>query len=230
MSDGDRWIVIPHWERYQHYKDRDPPWIKNYTRQLSDDDYLGLSFHQCGVLHRLRLLYAASDGQVRESTATERRRYGESTATVSRRLGGRVARATLEALSDAGLIAFSASKPLALCYKSASPEAETETEKEKASLAKGHSGDAGEPSTDLLGTDREYAIVRLLSEVKGSDEAKSRLRKWIDKAEISPGLLAPAAAMELAREELLRMRGETQIRNECAYVRQIVERYVRGEA
>ncbi len=34
---------IKNWNRFQHYKDRKPPWIKLHMNLLSDDDYLILS-------------------------------------------------------------------------------------------------------------------------------------------------------------------------------------------
>jgi hypothetical protein len=110
------WIVIPNWDGptgFQHYKDRTPVWIKNYTELMSDDAYLGLTLHQRGVLHGLWLEYARA-----------RRQIPDSTLTVSQRLGDRVSRATLDALNHAGFIEYSASKPLALRYQDASLEVE----------------------------------------------------------------------------------------------------------
>jgi len=121
--EGNLWIVIPRWDGedgFQHYKDREPIWIKNYTRLLSSDSYLGLTFVQRGVLHGLWLEYARSNRQIRDSTLS-----------VSRRLGERVTSATLDALNHAGFVAFSASKPLAPCKQLASPEEETERDEEK---------------------------------------------------------------------------------------------------
>jgi hypothetical protein len=99
----ERWIVIPNWSRFQHYADRDPLWLKVYTALLSNEDYLGLSFHARGVLHGLWLEYARAHGQLLGSTSA-----------ISRRLGDRVSTATLESLNHAGFIEFSASRPLAL--------------------------------------------------------------------------------------------------------------------
>ncbi len=87
------WIVIPNWEKFQHYKDRNPAWIKNYPQLLSDEAYLSLSFHQRGVLHGIWMEYARAH-----------RRLPDGTPTVSRRLGGRVTTATLQALEQAGFI------------------------------------------------------------------------------------------------------------------------------
>ena len=42
MTDG--WIVIPNWDKFQHYKDRDPVWIKLYLELNSRDDWRRLTF------------------------------------------------------------------------------------------------------------------------------------------------------------------------------------------
>lgn len=104
MSDGD-WIVIPNWERFQHYRDRRPLWIKVYVSLLDDPDFLGLTDHQRGLLFSLWLLYASSGCQVRANTAS-----------LSRQINGRVSSVQLKALSDAGFIELSASRPLAKRY------------------------------------------------------------------------------------------------------------------
>jgi hypothetical protein len=103
VEDGERWIVIPHWndpDGFQHYKDRNPTWIKNYSWLLSDEDYLRLSWGQRGVLHGVWLEYARSDGQLPSNTLG-----------LSRRLGQKVLKKTLDALNHAGFIRFVASKP-----------------------------------------------------------------------------------------------------------------------
>src|SRR5262245_45142952 len=116
----ERWIVVEHWNRYQHYGDRSPAWIKNHLDLLHNDGYLELTPNQRAVLHGLWLLYASAHGEVRENTAR-----------LSRQLNLRVMRRTLEALNHAGFIRFSASKPLALTRSG-----ETETEKTKKTQSK----------------------------------------------------------------------------------------------
>ena len=34
----DGWIVIPNWEKFQHYTDRNPPWVKLYTELNRRDE------------------------------------------------------------------------------------------------------------------------------------------------------------------------------------------------
>jgi hypothetical protein len=99
---SERWIVIPRWEEFQHYADRDPVWIKVYSRLMSDDAFRDLTFHQRGVLVSLWIEYARSGRQLRDSTVT-----------LTRQLGHRVMTRDLDALIRAGFITFSASAPLA---------------------------------------------------------------------------------------------------------------------
>lgn len=102
MTQRPRYIVVPNWDSFQHYSDRTPPWIKNYTELLHDDAYLGLTLHQRGVLHGIWLAYAASHRQL-----------SGDTSALYRQLGERVSTATLIALNRAGFIELTASRPLA---------------------------------------------------------------------------------------------------------------------
>lgn len=117
----DRWIWIPNWDGtdgFQHYKGRDPIWIKNYTRLLSHDAYTELSFAQRGLLHGLWLEYARSS-----------RKLPGNTRVLSRRLGHQVFHRSLIALSEAGFIQFLDSTTLAKRLQDASPEKNREEKK-----------------------------------------------------------------------------------------------------
>jgi hypothetical protein len=94
------WIVVRNWGRFQHYKHRQPPWIKNYTELMSDDAYRSLPLGTRGVLHGLWMEYARG-----------RRLLRGDSRSVSRALGQRVLTAQLEALNQAGFIDLVASKP-----------------------------------------------------------------------------------------------------------------------
>lgn len=171
---NERWIVIPNWhgengeEGLQHYRDRDPIWIKNYRRLLVNPDYLNLTAPARALLHGLWLLYASSDGAVPEQTSY-----------LSRALALRVSNTQLEALNHAGFIELSASKPLALRYQRASPEREGEREKEK------------NPPTPLRGTTKtarqpRAAKLRYLPSVEAIwnastvQEREKRVRVWLE--------------------------------------------------
>ena len=95
MND-ERWITVRNWERFQHYKDRDPYFIKLYTELQHDHNWLALTGHQRAVLVGIWLEYASARCQLPLNTAS-----------LTRRLALRVSSATLEALNHAGFIEFS---------------------------------------------------------------------------------------------------------------------------
>jgi len=111
---GTDWIIVPNWGRFQHYGDRDPVWIKVYTKLLHDPNYIGLSLASQGLLQIIWLAYARQKERLRV----------DDVATLSRHRGSFGMQ--LVALNHAGFIHFSASKPLA-------PNKEEEEEKEKES-------------------------------------------------------------------------------------------------
>lgn len=100
MSD-DVWISIPNWERFQHYKDRTPPWIKVYLELRDRESWVELNDAQRGLLVRLWLEFAAHRGPCKASEVRPKR-------------GARHFQGNLEALNHAGYIELSASKALAL--------------------------------------------------------------------------------------------------------------------
>lgn len=91
------YIHVRNWDRFQHAdttkRGRTPTWIKNYTRLLSDDNYLDLTPAQRAVLHGIWLEHARSGGKVPNDTAK-----------LSRRLGTRVTERTLDTLQTRGFI------------------------------------------------------------------------------------------------------------------------------
>jgi hypothetical protein len=96
------WITVPNWQRFQHYGlARRPVWIKNHLALLHKDEYLDLPLAARGLLHGIWLSYADRDGRLRESDLPSI-------------LLGRARDAHLSSLSHAGLIEFSASRPLSL--------------------------------------------------------------------------------------------------------------------
>ena len=102
MND-DLWITVPGWEKFQHYgPNRAPIWIKNYTALLHKDDYLDLTLAERGLLHGIWLAYAENRGHLRAGP------------DISRKLSQRTLKRSLNALSYAGFVGFSASRPLDL--------------------------------------------------------------------------------------------------------------------
>lgn len=101
------WLIVPNWGKFQHYRDRNPPWIKVYSKLLHDPDYLGLSLAAKGLLLVVWLAYSQSGERL-------------TVAGLRRLCHDRFGYPHLIALNEAGFLYWSASKPLA-----------TKTEKEK---------------------------------------------------------------------------------------------------
>lgn len=116
-------IRVPRWDEFQHYKDRNVLWIKVYTRLLSDDNFLRLTWPQRGILATIWLEYARANAH---RPPSEHRAISGSTTALTRRFGGRITSAQLEALNHAGFIEVSASSTLAARYQSASAEEKRE--------------------------------------------------------------------------------------------------------
>ena len=57
------YLRVRNWERYQHYKDRKPPWIKFYVEML-DEEAHALTDRQFGQLTKLFLLAARRDNAI----------------------------------------------------------------------------------------------------------------------------------------------------------------------
>lgn len=97
---ADLWIEVLNWDKFQHYKDRDPPWIKNYLDLLHREEYLALTDVQRTLLHGLWLLYAASNKRLRWDIAS-----------INAALRLRARKGSLEALADGGFIRRTALAP-----------------------------------------------------------------------------------------------------------------------
>jgi hypothetical protein len=110
------WIVVPNWSKFQHYKDREPFWIKLYTELNSRDDWLSLSPAQRGLLVTIWIEYGRSRGRL-------------SIHQVLSLCPGGVRQDTWKALNDAGFIRFRSRRPLALVYTRSSPEEVLRTSK-----------------------------------------------------------------------------------------------------
>ena len=62
---NDLWIIVPNWDKFQHYKDRNPVWIKLYFELNSRDDWRQLTFPQRGLSGVIWLEFGRSNGPLR---------------------------------------------------------------------------------------------------------------------------------------------------------------------
>lgn len=143
MSDDGPWIVIPNWDRFQHYKDRDPLWIKLYTELLDKYEWQRLSFADRGLLSTAWLAYAGSNGVLHVSRmvalcGAHANAYGNLDKALKR-------------LNDAGFVQLVASKPLSLAR---SREKRREEKKDRASAQHQNHPAPSTPRTPTNGPDR----------------------------------------------------------------------------
>lgn len=57
-------LKVKNWEKYQHYKDRCPPWIKLHVSTLNDRKFCALSQASRGLLMQLWVLASENEGCV----------------------------------------------------------------------------------------------------------------------------------------------------------------------
>lgn len=114
-------MKIKNWKEFQHYKDRDPKWIKLYTKLLNDDEWFNLDPKHTKVLVMLWLL--ASEDPLLDGNLP-------SLKKVAFRL--RMSESSLESMLSAlsHWVERPASNTLAASYQPASLELETERELE----------------------------------------------------------------------------------------------------
>ena len=122
-------IRIVRWEDFQHYRDRNPPWIKCYRNLLDDPEYRTLSHGARCLLHDLWLLASeGTDGCVHMDSGTLAWRLRESESDIAGRLSEISTQMNGKSSKWIELDAL-ASKALATRKQDAIPETETETEK-----------------------------------------------------------------------------------------------------
>ncbi len=134
------YIRVRNFEQLQHYKDRDPPWIKLYYRML--DEYAFARLPDAGKWHLIGIFLLAS-------------RCGNRIAADAKWVGKKIGASTvvdLAALETAGFLEPADDAPAA-CKQPASPETEAETETETKVLSAG-----ADPSQDCSKDFEEFWI------------------------------------------------------------------------
>ena len=59
-----KYLKVKNWKEYQHYKDRNPPWIKLHRKILNDRNFMQLPTASRGLLLCLWVLAAEEDGYI----------------------------------------------------------------------------------------------------------------------------------------------------------------------
>jgi hypothetical protein len=181
QTSHELWIVVRNWERFQHYGNRRPGWIKTYTALLHDHNYRSLSGRHRGLLHGIWLLYAANNRELPASPAKIASALGLTSEWIQRRqreeavenmrIGrvdgelmvsrGRVDGEStvrmrdLKRLEQAGFIELVASKPLASRARSREREKNKDKVKDTQSQEQSVSYDFRRTPSRAQGTDEE---------------------------------------------------------------------------
>lgn len=139
------------WEKFQHYKDRLPPWIKLHRELLTDRAFMQLPIASKALAPLLWLL--ASESKDGEFDASDEELIFRLHVTAKDLQG-------IQPLIDKGFFIV-ASKALADCQQDATPETERETETETTSSGK---PDLKTPAIEVLNflnqkTGRNYKPV-----------------------------------------------------------------------
>jgi hypothetical protein len=109
----DRWILIPNWDKFQHYKQRDPPWIKLYRELLRKREWRDLSWADRGLLTTVWLMYADQRGELRVPDVINATAVDEElilTRSTKKAHHMRITRG-LDRLNHAGFLVVVASRP-----------------------------------------------------------------------------------------------------------------------
>jgi hypothetical protein len=130
-------LGVRNWKKFQHYKDRQPPWIKLYTALLDDPKFLALPDAAKGQLCALFLLAAKRGNLLPDKPSTLRVLIGCTGRLYLPELlaGGWIEHASSDASAlastGASAVADSDASPLRARSREGEGEAETKPEKEK---------------------------------------------------------------------------------------------------
>lgn len=192
-----QFLRVRNWERFQHYKNRRPPWIKLHVETLDDYELMHLDNDAQLVYERLLLLAARTDNNISHDPEW---------------IGGqivqdpRVVQAAVATLISTGFLSVagrkrSASKAIAARKQSADPEAEQKAETEEEPETEQSPGLPDESLEELGQRLAANAApfgseARLFEVLSDMDKNSSKvLRPLLDKL--------PVAAIEQCRTEVL---------------------------
>lgn len=176
------YLAIRNYDRFQHYRDRRPVWVKLYVSLLQDKDYRALATTSRLVYVLLLLVASNRDNEIPNDAAWLSVEIGVPRALARKALDDLIAHGYLIRASDrASRPASELASDLATALS-----AETETEKESA-VAVGTNGG--------IEADRELALTRLLASLKDKDEKTHLVVRGI----VTDGRLA-VGDIEWARE------------------------------
>lgn len=172
-----RTFHVKNFEKFQHYKDRAPPWIKLYNELLDDYEFGLLPDASKMHLIAIWLLASRSENKIPLDPAWVTRRINANT------------KVDLPLLAERGFIVIDqelhsveqdASKPLAKCLSREREETEGETEKSRADISLRSTDDWPEDFGDLFWQAYPRKTEKLAAMKKLAGVRKSGLVTFVD--------------------------------------------------
>lgn len=197
------WFAVKNFERFQHYKNRNPLWIKLYYSLLDDEDFLALDEVQQGRYMKLLLIASRQNNRVRHD--------GNYLAKVLRLSH----KPDITPLFQAGFLLASrkhrASKSLAPCKQNACSEKRERREREESPKTPLPGRLSDEEFMTALRTNPAYAHVTLDAELgkmdawllthPGRKKTRRFIVSWLNK--IEPPVGGPAGNWQSIRDKFL---------------------------
>ena len=118
------YIEICEWDKFQHYKHRNPPWIKLYSKLLEDDDFDNMPDDSKLLFFCLLLFASRKNNKIKRNLVFLQKRLP---------IEKRITQKMLQPLIDTEFVKCyqDDSKPIDECKQNALPERETEKSREE---------------------------------------------------------------------------------------------------
>lgn len=150
---GPGYIYIPNWDEFQHYKDRQPKWIKLHLSLMGSDAWLDLSpSDRCLLIGIWMCIGRYGNGAVRGDE-----RWLKSQLNLKK--------GSLQRLNDAGFIRIRASKPVPKPHKPASAEKEGSNEPKEGERRDSAAPNGAAPTPEEAENQAAIARFRIVEEM-----------------------------------------------------------------
>lgn len=169
MADKTAYLRVRNWERFQHYKDRRPPWIKYHVELLDDYELTHMDYESQLVYDRLLLLAARTDNNIPNDPEHIARHISVKSEVVN---------AAIENLLLAGFLTIAtrkraASKAIAGRKQDADSETEQNRETESESTETETETDAASAVVRQFGLslsdEIDFELQKILKRCRGAD-------------------------------------------------------------
>lgn len=199
-------IVPKNWREFQHYKDRNPPWIRLHRKLLDDKDFHKLPVESRALAPMLWLLASESmDGQINADLEDLAFRLRTDERSIKKALDPLLLRGFFEVVQDASTTL--APRPHVAVPETEALQSNTETEAEPASTAAPPRPKRKTPLPQDFGLSER---VQQWARAEGYERLSEHLDAFRRKAQAKGYTYADwdSAFMEAVREDWAKLRGK----------------------